>query len=197
MTETQENTEEKFNVEEPVSQEDPSISSTVSSCRSSISSSSNDSIYHQTAPLELGLVLDALQTTLVEQDVVNHAHNIIQKNDQSGVTVEQQQKPTPLATKEDVQQEAVEKGNDTANVNNNALNTLTLKPTYSSSTHSANLIVLNDIDTKSIKPNTLTPREQEKAGKFVLFGYEIVSKFIIFKMSKCWRQFITCSIIDS
>lgn len=188
MAETRHNTIEKFDVEEPVSQKDPSNTSTVSSCRSSISSSSNDSIYHQAAPLELGLVLDALQTTLVEQDVVIHAQNIVQKNDRSSVTAEQHQEPSPFVTKEDEQQEMVEKENATANVNNNVLDTLTLKPTYSSSTHSANLIVLNDIDTKSIKPNTLTPREQEKADEQVLEAIHHMFNNRFMKAKKIFEQ---------
>lgn len=45
--------------------------------------------------------------------------------------------------------------------------------------YSANLIALNKIDTKDIKPNTLSPRQQERAGKCAIFkiyyGSEILS----------------------
>ena len=41
-------------------------------------------------------------------------------------------------------------------------NPITKPSTFTS--QSANLIVLDNIDAKSVKINTLTPREQEKAG---------------------------------
>lgn len=144
------------------------ISSSSSSRRSSMSSF--DSNHDHTAPLELGLVINALQTSLTEQE---------EEEEKPVVTkaVADQPVPSPpstsfLATTASVLSAATfgSKGlkREEAVIVDYELDhgvSTTHTSRDSSTTGSANLIVLDCIDPKSVKPNHLTPREQEKAGE--------------------------------
>lgn len=133
-----------------------------SSCRSSMSSL--DSNHDHTAPLELGLVIHALQTSLVEQK----QEPVIEK------LVEPPQEETPMVRKReakiimDYQSDII----------------LTKQP----STHSANLIVIGRIDSKSVKVNTLTPREQERADESILKAIHYLFNNRFMKAKKLFEQ---------
>ncbi|CAO3609607.1 unnamed protein product [Mucor fragilis] len=147
------------------------ISSSSSSRRSSMSSF--DSNHDHTAPLELGLVINALQTSLTEQE---------EEEEKPVVTkaVADQPVPSPpstsfLATTASVLSAATfgSKGlkREEAVIVDYELDhgvSTTHTSRDSSTTGSANLIVLDCIDPKSVKPNHLTPREQEKADEPIL-----------------------------
>ncbi|GAN00872.1 tetratricopeptide repeat protein 39A isoform X2 [Mucor ambiguus] len=145
------------------------ISSSSSSSRSSLSSF--DSNHDHTAPLELGLVINALQTSLTEQEEeeeepVQTSTATIQpmsspQSTSSSNTVTSSVSPTAkFGSKGLKREEAVIVDYE---LDHGVTNTNTATNRESSTTGSANLIVLDCIDPKSVKPNNLTPREQEKA----------------------------------
>lgn len=136
-----------------------------SSCRTSMSSL--DSNHDHTAPLELGLVIHALQTTLVEQELVVESP--------IDPPVEPSQKEETLIVKKreakiitDYQSEII--------------------PIKQLSTHSANLIVIDRIDSKSVKVNTLTPREQEKADEPIVKAIHHLFNNRFMKAKKLFEQ---------
>lgn len=126
--------------------------STASSSRSSISSL--DSNHSHTTPLELGLVMNALQTSLIEQE-------------------EEEEEELPIRKQETLtEEEDVSKIKDIDiniimdyEINHDSVQTKTKR---SVTTYSANLIVMDPINPKTIKINTLTPREQEDADEPLL-----------------------------
>ena len=159
-------------------------SSSTSSGRSSMSSF--DSNYDPTTSLELGLVINALQTSLIEQQKAEEEEEekeekeeqLQQKqpriNNETATAVVNQQVESPQSAiisnvlpstifgpKGLKREEAVIVDYEL----DHGVNNTTTACKDSSSTGSANLIALDCIDTKSVKPNNLTPREQEKAGK--------------------------------
>lgn len=159
-------------------------SSSTSSGRSSMSSF--DSNHDHTAPLELGLIINALQTSLTEQQQDEEEkeeeqlqHKQPQMNNATALAsavVNQQVESLQSATILNVlpsttfgskglkREEAVIVDYEL----DHGVNNTPVACEDSSATGSANLIVLDCIDTKSVKPNNLTPREQEKAGKVPL-----------------------------
>lgn len=161
-------------------------SSSTSSGRSSMSSF--DSNHDPTAPLELGLVINALQTSLTEQQQAEEKEEeqLQQKQPRinnatvaSAVVNQQVESPqsaiissvllsTTFGSKGLKREGAVIVDYELDHGINNAAAACK----DSGSTGSANLIVLDCIDTKSVKPNNLTPREQEKAGKVPLKNYK-------------------------
>lgn len=147
-----------------------SSSSNNSSSRSSISSF--DSNHDHTAPLELGLVINALQTSLTEQQQQEEEEQEEERPVETHVTANQpasSPRPTSVAVTDVLP--AVTFGSkrlkreEAVIVDYELDHGATTTSRESSTTGSANVIVLDCIDPKSVKPNNLTPREQEKAGK--------------------------------
>jgi hypothetical protein len=153
---------------------DYTLASSNPSLSSRSSMSSLDSNHDHTVPLELGLVINALQTSLVEQEQEEEKKSTAQQQHQTAQEIADQvelhrakvnakkanRSTATIVSKKIKREDAVvvdyeldhgvdEKYND-----------------YSTST--ANLIVLDGVDSKSVVPNTLTPREQEKAGKCIV-----------------------------
>lgn len=146
-----------------------SSSSNNSSSRSSISSF--DSNHDHAAPLELGLIINALQTSLTEQQQEEEEQEE-ERPVETYVTVNQPvspPRPTSVAATDVLP--AVTFGSkrlkreEAVIVDYELDHGATTTSRESNTTGSANVIVLDCIDPKSVKPNNLTPREQEKAGK--------------------------------
>lgn len=143
-------------------------SSNNSSSRSSISSF--DSNHDHAAPLELGLVINALQTSLTEQQQQEEEQEE-ERPVETHVTANQSvssPRPTSVAVTDVLP--AVTFGSkglkreEAVIVDYELDHGATSTSRESNTTGSANVIVLDCIDPKSVKPNNLTPREQEKAG---------------------------------
>lgn len=141
----------------------PSLSS-----RSSMSSL--DSNHDHTVPLELGLVINALQTSLVEKAQEEEkqltARNIadqVELHRAKVVSKKANRCTGALFTKKIKREDAV--------VVDYELDHGIDEKYEDYSTSTANLIVLEDVDSKSVLPNTLTPREQEKAGTHVIVSF--------------------------
>jgi hypothetical protein len=148
----------------------PSLSS-----RSSMSSL--DSNHDHTAPLELGLVINALQTSLVEQEQEEEKKSTAQQHHQTAQGITEQvelqkakintKKPNPctvaLSSKKLKREDTV--------VVDYELDHGVNEKYDDNSTSTANLIVLDNVDAKSVAPNTLTPREQEKAGTWLSLSF--------------------------
>lgn len=126
--------------------------STSSSSRSSISSL--DSNHNHTTPLELGLVINALQTSLIEQEEEEELPTQKQEN----LTEEEEENMSKI------------KDTDIKIIMDYEMNhgSVQTKTKRSGTTYSANLIVMDPINPKTIKINTLTPREQENADEPLL-----------------------------
>jgi hypothetical protein len=118
------------------------------STRSSLSSDDSN----QTNPLELGLVLNALQTTLVPPE-----DKLSEKCPSDDQTCYSESSPTSGTFAQQVEEDPTQF--------KKTLETFEIQRTGG---HSANLIVIDKFDPKSIKINTLTPREQERADEPVL-----------------------------
>ncbi|CAO0800987.1 unnamed protein product [Mucor circinelloides] len=147
-------------------------SSNNSSSRSSISSF--DSNHDHAAPLELGLVINALQTSLTEQQQQEEEQEE-ERPVETHVTANQSvssPRPTSVAVTDVLP--AVTFGSkglkreEAVIVDYELDHGATSTSRESNTTGSANVIVLDCIDPKSVKPNNLTPREQEKADEPVL-----------------------------
>lgn len=140
--------------------ETATMSTTSTSSRSSISSLDSQNDY--TTPLELGLVMDALQTSLIEQKEEEH---VIVKVEQAAVIEAQGDND-----EEEGEEEHKMKSTDIKVIMDYEMNhgVIHTKQKRSTTTHSANLIVLDPINPKTVKVNTLTPREQEKADEPIL-----------------------------
>jgi hypothetical protein len=135
-----------------------------SSCRSSMSSF--DSNYDHTAPLELGLVINALQAALVEQseqEEVEEKQEITTDIPEKSELEEEEDEATKKTIKREekvIVDYEIDQG-----ILNNTGSALKKKSSLSTVAKSAaNLIVLNPVGAKTVKVNNLTPREQEKAG---------------------------------
>ncbi|CEP11216.1 hypothetical protein [Parasitella parasitica] len=150
-------------------------SSTISSRRSSMSSFGSN--HDHTTPLELGLVINALQTSLTEQ----------QQTDEQEQEAQLKRKPTSATctAQAELSEQAATvlpsttfrskglKREQTVIVDyelDHGVNAVTAAttPKERSTTGSANVIALDHVDLKSVKPNSLTPREQEKADEPIL-----------------------------
>ncbi|KAG2235250.1 hypothetical protein INT48_004717, partial [Thamnidium elegans] len=129
--------------------------STSSSSRSSISSL--DSNQNHTTPLELGLVMDALQTSLMEQAEEEEEENPLPIQKQETLTGEEQDMSKIKDTDRKISMDY--------EMNHDLVQTKTKR---SGTTYSANLIVMDPINPKTVKINTLTPREQENADEPLL-----------------------------
>lgn len=131
-----------------------------SSFRSSVSSF--DSNYDHAAPLELGLLINELQTSLVEQNE--------EGKEATPAAVEgkmEEEENIELTTQSIVKREekiivGYEIDHGISNNTDRALKKST--SLFTTANSAANLIVLNPVDAKNVKINTLTPREQENAG---------------------------------
>ncbi|KAG1078383.1 hypothetical protein G6F42_024291 [Rhizopus arrhizus] len=126
------------------------------------------------APLELGLVINALQTSLTEQQqqeeeqeeerpVETHvtANQSVSSPRPTSVAVTDVLPAVTFGSKGLKREEAVIVDYELDHGANSTSR-------ESNTTGSANVIVLDCIDPKSVKPNNLTPREQEKADEPVL-----------------------------
>ncbi|KAI8641361.1 hypothetical protein BD408DRAFT_483552 [Parasitella parasitica] len=162
-------------------------SSSISSSRSSMSSF--DSNHDHTTPLELGLVINALQTSLTEQ----------QQTEREEEEEEQLKRRQQLSTNTTVKASTAAAAGKAERSEEAAATTVLPSTTFGSkglkreltvivgseldhgvngvtaasrersgAIGSANVIALDPVDPKSVKPNNLTPREQEKADEPVL-----------------------------
>lgn len=176
MTEESDMQKNEFAMESNLPKNDASTSTSGRS-----STSSMDSTDNQTTPLELGLVIDALQNTLVEQEEVYSKPKISTQNSEQqnesissklpntneeniNVSIVTEREPSNRSIKRE-EKIIVDYELDHGIAENSVLKQPSNRDNLSS-TCSANLIDLDNIDIKTIKVNTLTPREQEKAGMY-------------------------------